>query len=379
MKTLFVIFAFCAALALASSDSYDAESSGLTRLPPDVVVDITDDRDSVPATFEFTYEFVVKNIRALAQAARETELTIDFDNRLTIISIDYRCMAVEQGDDDSGSGSYSGEYGSYNKKKRDSYDADSYGEEGYQPITKEELIFTCYLGRVSALGTQHVLATVRAPHVNDILSTHADVCAQNEGQWVTDNNDDVELTAVFDDIYLNQFNRLQTIANRPDDRTINTWLCRFGTNDERLLPNENNCVPGPTMGVKRGYGDSDSYGSYGSSSYTVSQGTPPAPTQASPICEVFNVSAWARCFYNNDECVQYINRPSICNCFNSENQPALFNGFICECTVSCQEGEILTGGGCGIDSAELVDIVVVPTPTNPTSNPYGGNNGGSYG
>jgi len=292
----------------------------LTRLPPDLVVEISDDRDSVPAGFEFTYEFTVKNIRALAQSARETELTIDFDDRLEVLSIDYRCIHVESSDDEEYGGKESG--GKYSTRTgRSSYAKDSYDEEyedGSEEISKKDLIYTCYLGRVSALGTQVVLATVKAPHTSDILVTEADVVAQNEGQWVTDNNEDSEETAVFANINVNDFNRLQTTSNKPSYHYKNTWTCRFAPNNGQQLPSDE-CYEGE-------------YGDYS--------------------CESFNVSAYARCFGNEHDKVRYHTYRSECDCFSSRHQPAEFEHFICECQTGCKhEHEVLTGGGCQIDGA----------------------------
>jgi len=349
MKILLVLFAFCAAFALAQDGYEDTVSPSVSRLPPDLIVTISDDRDSVPAGFEFQYEFVVKNIRSMAQSATGVELTIDFDNALTIVSIDYRCMQVEQDQN-----SYSSD-NDYEKKRNDyGYDNsesyDNYDDGSYQ-ISKDDNVFTCYLGRVSALGTQVVLATVSAPHVNRILVTEADVIAQNEGQWVTDNNDDKEETAVFDDIYLNQFNRLQTIANRPIDpnnghetsnlvvNPDNAHICRFGSNDEKQLETDD-CYVDPYSDYEYNYADGQS---------------------KSQTCFSYNVSAWARCFGNYLENVQYVNVYKVCDCYSSSNQPVEFDGFICQCIAECPPDYIQTGGGCQIDSAEDIELT-----------PYGG-------
>jgi len=361
MKKFFVLFAVCVALALAQ-DNYDEDGlahGGDYKLPADLVVTIADDRDSVPAGEKYQYSFVVKNVRASSQSATGTELTIDFDDRLTIDHIDYRCMQIEQGaePDNYQSDSYNGDsysnnyksYNSYSSKYKRSLKAasqDSY-DSNYE-ITKDDKVYTCYLGRVSALGTQVVLATVTAPAVNDIITTEADVVAQNEGQWVTDNNRAKEETAVFDDVFLNRINRLQLIENRPNtDFEVgdplggnpNAWLCRFGANDEKSLEQD--------------------------------------VCDESGNCLSFFVSAWVRCFGLNPllSQLEYETISKVCDCYSSLSQNNVMQApdgtnFVCQCAVACNDTQIMVGGGCEINSAEDVALLLNATQTNTGSGSY---------
>jgi len=298
MKILLVLFVFCAVSALASEyqrdDDWDdnAGSSGLTRLKPDLVVEIEDDRDAVPGGYFFYYTFVVKNIRALAQAAKDTDLIIDFDDSLWISEIDYRCMPliVPAG--------------------------------GSTPeITEAQKVYMCTLGRVHALGSQVVIAKVIAPtQFNGYICTTAQVECLDEGEWVQDNNMDSEKTLVFALLGVNANNLLQTTSNHPAEDAINTYVCRFAATEATKITE-----------LSKGYSN---------------------PSSHLNTTGEFDVQSWVRCFRNSGLCVNFTTSYEECNCFDPEYQPMLYGGAICECRATCPSGSIMTDGGCHIVGAE---------------------------
>jgi len=353
MKNLFVLFAFCAALALADYQRDGGYGdSGVTPLKADLVVTIKDDRDSVPGGFPFCYTFEVTNIRAMSGSSKGTELTIDFDDALQVLEIDYRCWHF----------SVTPDQGTYDMHSND-------------VVEPGENIYNCFLGRVHPLGSQIIHAKVRAPRNNTVLKTTAVVSCDDEGEWVQDNNAACEYTVVFALLTINQQNELQNTANRPADEadsaditgtTTNTHLCRWAANGDissSSTVQQNVTYPTDVDYSNQGYGHGgyDSYDKRGdAASYTNSKAGTGAPVVTYlPTTGLKNVTAWVRCFYNNlPGDVRYATFSESCNCFDPSYQ--FDNGIFCQCTASCPGDSIYTSGGCGVvlTSAELSELPV---------------------
>jgi len=163
-------------------------------IPPDVVVEIKDSRDSVPLGQTFDYCFTVTNIRWPSESAQDVRLAITFDSRLEFEYMDPRCHAETPG-----------VYGN----------SGTSGTKRNIPIMPSPKphgnpngdMFVCYLGTIACRSSQTVSVTVNTPSAYQdppdpnatpgLYWTFATVSAANEGMYANKNNKACETTAIF--------------------------------------------------------------------------------------------------------------------------------------------------------------------------------------